>query len=356
MSGTRRTVLRNAGALLASQVITWSLALVLVVFLPRYLGAANVGRLIFANSLWAIAMVVVAFGMDVHLTKEIARHPERLRSLLRISFTLRGVLFIFGLAGVLIYLKLVGYPPETVLIASIVAGTSLFTLLNNACQAALQGLERMEYIALGAVAGKAVYSALAIAMLVAGFGVYAVAIVAAVGALVTLVIELRAVLRLAPVPAGSSDWSLRSALWEARRMFSASLPYVMSDAFLVAYMQADVVILSLLLDERAIGWYGAASQLFGTFLFVPTILITAIFPALSRLHATESGSTAAVYAAQFRPLDVVGRPDRPRDRDRRRPTGSSFVRPGVRQQRADPRSSRNRSDSDIPEHARRVDF
>jgi O-antigen/teichoic acid export membrane protein len=286
MSRTGRTVLRNAGALFVSQVVTWSLTLALTIFLPRYLGAENVGRLILAQSIWAVAMVLITFGMDVHLTKEVARRPERLRELLGTSFALRAALFVAGLAAVLLYTRLAGYPAETVAMIWIVAGASFFTLFTTGLQAALQGVERMEYIAVGAIAGKAVYSLGAIALMLAGMDVFAVAAVAIAGALVTLLVQLRLLVRLMRATGGAA-WKLRPTAADARLMLAASVPYLLADAFLVAYSQADVVVLSLLLDESAVGWYGSARQLFGTLLFVPTIVVTALFPALSRLHATE---------------------------------------------------------------------
>ena len=112
-----------------------------------------------------------------------------------------------------------------------------------------------------------------------GYGVYVVAVVAVVAAAVTLIIELAAANRLA----GPLRFSL--APREAGRVLRDSFPYFMSGAFLVFYMQVDIVIISLLVSERAVGWYGAADQLFGTLLFIPTVFITAVFPALSRLYA-----------------------------------------------------------------------
>ncbi len=307
MSGSGRTVLRNAGALFVSQVITWTLTLALTIFLPRYLGAENVGRLILANSIWAVALVLVTFGMDVHLTKEVARRPERLGELLGTSFILRGALFLVGLAAVVLYTRVAGYPAETVTMVWIIAAASLFTLFSNGLQAVLQGVERMDYIAIGTVAGKAVYSLGAIGLMLAGMDVYAVAAVAIAGALITLVAQSRLVLRLVRL-SGATRGSLRLSWTEARGMLRASVPYLLSDAFLVAYMQADVVILSLLLDESAVGWYGSARQLFGTLLFVPSIIVTAIFPALSRLHTTEPDTLRQYMRRSFDLLFLLSVP------------------------------------------------
>lgn len=281
MNSMGRTIARNASVLMASQLITWTLTLLLTIVLPRYLGAANVGKLHVANSLWAIVAVFVTFGMDTLLTKEIARDTAKAMPLFGTSVVLRLLFQIVGFAALIAYFRLFPerYPFETVIVAGIIGFSSLLWQLNGACQAVLQGVERMEFISLGSIAGKAVNTLACIALLLLGFGVYVVASVTVVAAAVTLVIELAAVNRLAGPLRLGLDWR------EAGRVLRASFPYFMSGVFLVFYMQVDIIIISLLVDERAVGWYGAADQLFGTLLFIPTVFITAVFPALSRLYA-----------------------------------------------------------------------
>jgi len=281
-----RTIAKNATVLMASQMATWGLTLLLTIFLPRYLGAANVGKLQFASSMWAIVAVVVTFGMDTLLTKEIARTPARAARLFGNTVILRIGLHALGYLALAFYLWLFRdrYPVETAYVVYIVGASSLVWQFNSACQAVLQGLERMEYISIANVAGKAVNTLVCIAALLAGLGVYAVAVVAVAAALVTLAVEVSALRRLIGGLRPQFDMS------EAVRMLRASFPYLMSGIFLVIYMQVDIVIISLLVDERAVGWYGTADQLFGTFLFIPTVFITAVFPSLSRLYATAADS------------------------------------------------------------------
>ena len=57
------TLLRNFSVLMMSQVTTWTIALLGVAVIPRYLGAELIGRLHIATSLWALALVVVIFGV-----------------------------------------------------------------------------------------------------------------------------------------------------------------------------------------------------------------------------------------------------------------------------------------------------
>jgi O-antigen/teichoic acid export membrane protein len=74
----------------------------------------------------------------------------------------------------------------------------------------------------------------------------------------------------------------------AKSILIASFPFFLINGFLVFYTQVDIVIISLLVSEEALGWYGAADRLFSTLLFIPTVFMAAVFPALSRMHSEGS--------------------------------------------------------------------
>jgi len=156
----------------------------------------------------------------------------------------------------------------------------LLWLASGAAQSALQGLERMEYNSLGMVLSKLVNTLVGIGLVIAGQGVLVIAAVSGLAAAVNFMVLFYALRRLAPLP-------FHLDLREMRRLLRMGFPYLLSAVFLVIYMQFDIVIISLLIDDRAVGWYGAADQLFGTLLFVPTVLMTAVFPVLSRQFVSD---------------------------------------------------------------------
>ena len=77
---------------------------------------------------------------------------------------------------------------------------------------------------------------------------------------------------------------------------------------LVVYVQLDVVIISLLVDEAAVGWYSVADQLFATLLFVPTVFITAVFPVLSRMYTHEQDALPHLISKSYDLLLLLGIP------------------------------------------------
>jgi O-antigen/teichoic acid export membrane protein len=290
MSSTSARVARNAGVLMVSQVLTWGMTFVLTIFLPRELGATAIGQLHLASSLWAVAGIMVGFGMDTLLTKAIARTPGRATALLRRSMLLRLGLYVVLFGALWLYASL-AYAPGTVTVILVIGAGSLFWQLTNAVQATLQGLERMEYISAGTVAGKAFVTVVSLVLLFMGYGVVVMAWVQAGGGLLTLLVQGGLLRRVLPEATGGAVAS--------GEMLRLGLPYLANGLLLTGYMQLDVVVISLLVNETVVGWYGTADRLFGTLLFIPSVFITAVFPTLARLATDEGDALKRMMRRSF---------------------------------------------------------
>lgn len=279
--------------MMLSQVMTWGIALVFMIFLPRYLGAVGVGKFQLAGSLWAIVSIVVSFGMDTYMTKEIARVPEKVSLYFNASVVLQIVLFLLGVGGMAVYTKLAGYPDDTVFIIAIFGVSTFIGQLSLSCRAILNGLERMEYVSLSDVTSKGISTLISIILLLLGYGVTAVALVSILGSAIGFVIHFVALRRIQPISFEKVNLSL------SLKILKASFPFLILNGFLVFYAQVDIVIISLLVSEEALGWYGAADRLFNTLLFIPTVFMAAVFPALSRLHLEGSDKMASLSRLSF---------------------------------------------------------
>ncbi len=277
MSGNGKTIAKNFSVLMASQGITWILTLAMMLFLPRFLGATAIGQMALAQSIWAILATFISFGMDVFLLKEIARQPDKTPELFGTTIFVRIMLFLVSLGIVTVYIHLAGYPATTIYIIYIVSISTLIGQLVAACQSPLNAMEVMQYSSIATIAERATSTILGISLLLLGYGVYAILIVGIFALLVNLVLQMMFLRRRYPL---RISFHVKQAFGMLRR----GLPYLGSSLALVFYIQVDIIIISFLVDERTIGWYGAADRLFGTLLFIPTIFISAVFPALSRLY------------------------------------------------------------------------
>lgn len=301
MSNTKRTIAKNATVLMGSQVVTWTLSLILAIYLPRYLGVVGMGKLTLARSLWAIAVVFVGFGMSGLITKEIARDHEKTSDLFNTTIITRTLLFIVGFLGVVLFSKIAGYPDDTLSIVFIIGISSLLAQYAGASRAGLEGVERMEFIALSDVVSKAVNVLITVIFVLLGFDIFAIAAVSIISMLVMLSIQVYFLNRLQRL-------RIRLDFSKTRWLLRSSIPYFVTGFSIVLYHQIDTIIISLLVGEVGVGLYGVVDTLFGTLLFVPMVFFTAVYPALSRMHAENPDSMPKVMSKSFDILLMIGVP------------------------------------------------
>jgi O-antigen/teichoic acid export membrane protein len=87
------------------------------------------------------------------------------------------------------------------------------------------------------------------------------------------------------------------------RLLRESAPYWTMGLFLTFYVWIDSAMLALMAPSAVVGWYGVATRLFGTMLFVATIVSTAWLPRLVRSH--QQGDDTQMCTVARRPFDQL---------------------------------------------------
>ena len=296
-----KRIAKNAGVLMASQLLTWGLAILVTVYVPRYLGREGIGILGLAESIWAIMSTFISFGMDVFLAKEIARKPERIGEFFGTQIVTRLGLMVLFYGIAFGYAQLRDFPDIVVSVIMIFGIVELFAQMARICRASLQGLEEMQFISLADIVSKALTTILSLTVLILGFGVTAIAFVAIVGGLTSFLVQLWPLRRNRRLPL-SFDASL------AVRMLRDSIPYLLSIVLLTVYTNIDIQMLEYLTDIETVGLYNVSVRLFGTFLFVPNVFVTAVFPAISRMYADDENGLPKLLGKSYDLLMMLSIP------------------------------------------------
>jgi O-antigen/teichoic acid export membrane protein len=297
----RRSPARNVLSLLTSQGITFTLATVVTIVLPRVLGPEGMGNLRLGVSLWTIAGVCISFGTPFLLTKEFARDPNAGSRLVKPTLLLQAGLFVAAGVALLAWATGAGYSQRAV---EVIVVLGLYTLAfewGNTARAALLGLERGDFIARADVIGKVVFVLLILALVLIGIDERGAAGAMVVHASVTAGLLFYALTRF-PVIAQ------RPPAARLRPLARASRPYFAVAGVVVVYQQIDVVVISLVAGEQTVGWYAAADALLGAMLFVPVVVMTAVFPVLSRLHHEDPERLPHLLRTSFAHLFAVALP------------------------------------------------
>ncbi|MDZ7630067.1 MAG: oligosaccharide flippase family protein [Gemmatimonadaceae bacterium] len=157
--------LRRAVALtLATQVLSWSMAIGVTFYLPAYLGERNLGTLTLAVGFAATLGVFVSFGTSTVLVQQIARHPYRARELVRTSLILRTALGAAMACVGLLATWLLGYDADVRLIVVLVMVATIFGQVTETYQSALAGLQEFVRLSTATLSERLTFSAITIGL------------------------------------------------------------------------------------------------------------------------------------------------------------------------------------------------
>ena len=271
-----QSVARNTTIMMGSQIITWASSFALMLFLPRYLGSEEYGRLFLAISVTWIIQIFIEFGGNYYIVKEISRSPEAAPGLLSNSIALRVILWVVSLAAMAVFTTFIGYSMDVKALLLVLGISKLWEGSGRVLCNCYQGLQLMQFPSAGAIVERVFVTTAGITALILGVGPLAIAIIMGVSTLLNFLVLTRFtsfITRLRARP----QWA------EMGRILHASIPYFLWATFSVVYYRVDAVMLSIMVPESVVGWYGAAYRFFDVLMFLPSIYSVAIFPVLSKL-------------------------------------------------------------------------
>ncbi len=286
---------------MGSQVVTWVSSFLLMLFLPRYLGSEDYGRLFLAISIATIFQIVINFGSQYHITKEVSRSRANTPQLLVNSVAIRALLWGISITAMISFSYLAGYSTIVKVLILILGVQLLWTGVTSVLSSCFRGYEKMEYPSLGAIVERVFVAVAAVSALLMGANSIVIAALIAVSTLLKFSICARLIPRIVShLP--KVDWNATVAL------VKRGIPYFLWGFFAIIYYRIDAVMMSLMTPEAVVGWYGAAYRFFDILMFLPSILSIAVFPVLSRLWKKEKSMLARTTQKSLELILVAGVP------------------------------------------------
>jgi len=274
-------IAKNTSIMLVQQAITWASSLLLVLFLPRYLGPIEYGKLFLALSIYEIFRVLVNYGGNYLVAKHVSRDRSATPQILVDAAVLRFLIALVSVVGLVGFVLVADYSHDTQLTVYAVGVMLLWNGGITALYAAYQGHELLKYTSLGAIVERVVVSIVGVASLLMGAGKIIIALVITFGNFLNFLCLIFFIKRITP--------SLSHVNWQnVFRQLRSGLPYFLFAVFSTIYYRIDSLMLSKMSPEEVVGWYGGAFRPFDMLNFLPFILTVALYPVLSRLWS-ESG-------------------------------------------------------------------
>jgi O-antigen/teichoic acid export membrane protein len=286
---------KSALKLGSSLILTWSIALVVRLFLPRHLGPELFGRFNFADSFAATFFIVLGMGVETYIQKEIPVRPRHASDFLGGVIAVRVLMSVVVVAAMAAVLALTHRPPEVRRVVFFFAAAQLLVSMNATLAALLHATRAVNGLSIVNVASKvlwgvgmaaAVWTDVGLAGLASAFLVSEAARTAALAWLVHRHVGVELKIDLAAV----------------RLMITASLPFYLNSVATTVYAKVDISMLSVLSSDTEVGWYGSASNLAGLALLISPLIGWVLLPLMSR---AASRSSADLFVILRRAIELV---------------------------------------------------
>ena len=264
----------NAGSKLSAEIIGRALQFLLAYLAQRSLGPAGYGDFTYALSVGIVLSPLTDLGMQLIVTREIARNPAQADRLTGTGLILK--LALAALAGLILIAIGLARPIE-LQIATIVLGLALiFNSFVEFFGYALRGLQRVEFDAAFTLVLRLLTVGLGLGALSLNLGLGGLIAAYFISGLTTAVISYLILSHRFFRPNLKIDWA---ANWQ---LLKSALPLGGAIVFSILYTRMAIFLLDALQGSTAVGLYGVAQKLTEPLAIFPAAILAAVFPAFSQ--------------------------------------------------------------------------
>ncbi len=324
LSGAGR-VARNSAVLSGMNIVARLISFAFAIIVARLLGPDGVGAYYFAVVIVGWFEIILNFGLNTYLTREVARDPAHAAAYFRLTTALRLSLAAAAapvLALVLLAGRNVAYFSDEVALTIAILGVSqVFSSLNSGLSALFFAFEHGEVPAALSVVSALATASIGAVLLIFGWGVPALAITSLLVNLLTLAllgVLARRQLRL-HFGRSADGFTVHSSRLQILR---DSTPLMLNHLLASIEFKIDVPILKaaapaaltfgaaagLVKSEEVVGWYSTGYRFVDAFNIIPSFFTQSLFPALSRMATQGTDAFMRAFTLAVKVLVIVALP------------------------------------------------
>jgi O-antigen/teichoic acid export membrane protein len=294
-------VAKNSIAPIALNLFNRGIDFGFAIVMLRLLGAEGAGVYYYAAIIFGWFEIFTNFGLNLYLTREVARDRGRARAVLLVTSGLRLALVVVGVPLLALFLGIrqsFVAPPLTTE-ALLVIALLYIGLIPNSFSTGLSALfyafERAEVPAAIATISTISKVILGLVALLLGFGAVGLAGVSIITNVLTLGIMLMVGRALFAGSRAAADSAPAVNLPALRSTVGESFPLMLNHFLASIFFQIDVVLIEALHGARMVGQYSVAYKWVLALNIIPAFFTQALLPVMSRLSSENRAAFRQNY-------------------------------------------------------------
>jgi len=271
-----RKILGNVGWLFAERILTMVLAFCVGIWVIRYLGSENFGKLSYTTSFVALFSAIAQLGLNAIVIRNIVQEEKAAPEILGTAFVLKLIASLLTIIIIGMAIWTFDTDPNVRWMTLIIAFSLMFSAFDaiefwfqsQVLSGVLAILRSVQLIMSSLI--KLSFIAFKLPLMAFVWLILAEQVVKVLGMLWIYLKYHQSMLRW------RFNWS------KGWQMLQDSWPLILSGVMITIYMKIDQVMLGNMANAQAVGNYGAAVRFSEIWYFIPMAVCSSVFPAILR--------------------------------------------------------------------------
>lgn len=300
-----KTATKNVLFLFTADILSKIINFFYIVISARFLGVDDYGMLMFGLSFVEICSIGLDLGLSVILIREISKDESRMNSYFNNVLFLKIILVLLTslITGLVLYFVNYGHNLNIIIVVLFI--TAIINSFALILTSVFQAFNKMQYVSIGRIISTLVILLGALFLIKTDINANAVnfsflylasSIVLFISSLFIYLYYFKAKI----------SFSFAKKHWLT--IIKLALPLGISVIFVTVYYRIDSIMLKFFCGDSEVGLYNAAYNLIFALNFVQGIVITAIYPIMSKLFISSREQLQRLYEISIRLLAIFAFP------------------------------------------------
>ncbi len=299
---TARRITANFISLLAAELVSKLVLLLIFIQIARYLGPVDFGKFSFGVALAMIAVVLSDFGFGTLLVREISRDKKNVNKYVSHALLFKAILSIASIGAAIAYLAIFGYDYYTFWLSLILLIFFILQSFTDIFYAVFRAFERMQYDSLMKVIRILLLLFLVLLSIGKNMNMFFISMMFPVTEILIFFLSCAIYLKKFHSLRFEIDYGFLGSLARKSSLFFLSL------VFTTLLLYVDAIMLERMKGTYEVGIYSAAYNLLLGVTFIPLMFSNAIYPVFSRYYLKDKSLLKFAYRKSFQYMLMFGLP------------------------------------------------
>lgn len=265
--------------MMGEKVIAIILSMITSIFVARYLGPEDFGILSYAVSLSSLFAISTHMGLSGLAVREMVNKPDETEELMGSIFGIKFIGAFIALFSYLVFISLTGDRSSTEYWVLILISITIFLKPFEVFDYWFQAKVKAKYSSIVRSVSSIIVSILKITLVIISAGLLEFASTYIVQTI--LVISLFTYFFIKKADSSIKKWKFE--FQRVKELLSEGWMVMLGAIFAIVYLKIDQVMIRWLISAEEVGVYSVAARISESWYFIPTIIVSSLFPKLIEL-------------------------------------------------------------------------